>query len=834
MCFPTRPPVQPPGIRQPTQPSSNSKSAHVPSRLKKFHHYHNHRGAFEISIAKAGRQFSECGADVPLKTPLQSLPQHRNNRQNTSHPLRRNRCPSSAKNISEWKRSSKSPSTTRMNPMASAFAPKPSYAQKVKASLPRRSVGEGEVTSVASSGEGTEVGMSEALSIKQPSKNTHTAHRSCGDLADRRAVAEAPSQSAGVARSQSTTPKIKVMMGGEKSQTGSNFLHNPLARDPGTQQARYVLISLETFKGTVTEACYYRPNAYAWYNGQHISQPPTLFQNPLFGHYESHSPMPGSEYVNKYYDAHLPQASPVPWDPAVAAAAWEHFHRSQSAQAMYGPFPPPPIPPHDMQQAGYTTPQPIPPFAPFSGWLEGHPVPGTSMEAQGQLLHPPPAPSKRAPSRGKLYQMIREAQKTKQSREHNPARAEAVRTRNDRLPTPLLRDRGHFHGPPIPSYAHAKSMPPHKPTPRLSVSPAPLREFQQPHPEVDPPEQRGRSQYRLISAKSTARHDGPNRQKQRADDIRETGSDSNDSALMFGEDKVDPRDVAHLASQGSGDSSKTPLLQAKAPKSSTQSVKADGPPPNAPTGPAFLRRFANLQQQHRTSLTQKPAEQGSWSQSKRWVSQETKERIAFQKLMHTLRYMGADKSPFLPQTPAELTRFKIAQADHKSKKMSEKLSQMEERMYRRRKAQREGVCLNEAQPELCGGKKMSDNLSPFFAQASCFNGDLPPEGSELVVEWPCRAEMKEEGDKRAARYGRYFPLPRLNVVATRILEEETVSPYNDDGTISWEKKAVKHMSRFIRPVTSELEPCVDEAVQFEVHDLHHSLRDLLEEIDTLD
>lgn len=583
----------------------------------------------------------------------------------------------------------------------------------------------------------------------------------------------------------------------------------------------------------MTDTCYCSANmsAYDWYDEHHPYQHPMSFRNPLLGPYVPHPPIPGHEHLSPVYKYPSPmlQATPIPWDPAVAAA-WDHFHRSQSAQAIYGPFHPPPMPHPDMQHTAYITQQPMPPFAPFASWNSGHPHPlqdtTGSAETQTESFSPPPAPTKKIPSRGKLHQMVREAQRAKRHREHSQARAEAWRAQNetDRPPQPLFREREYSQTLPAPAHAHPRTEPRHEP-PCFGVSPAPLSEHERLRPTVGS-EQQGRTQYRLVSAKPTTRYDGSSRQKhlQRADEVRETSpeSTSNDSALMFGEDKVDPRDLAHLASQTSADN----------PKSST-TVKADGPPPNAPTGPASLRRFANLQH-HRTSLIQKPAEQGqgSWSQSKRWVSQETKERAAFQKLMHTLRYMGVD-SPFLPQTPSELTKFKIAQADRKSKKMNEQLARMEDRRYRRRKAQHEGV--DESAPEILGGKKMADNLSPVFAQDSCFNKMPPPEG--LTVDWPCRAEMKEEGDKRAARYGRYFPLPRLNSIAPRILEDssEGESPYNDDGTISWEKKAVKHMSRFIRPVTSELEPFIEEEPkQLEMHELHHWLNELLGEIDAFD
>ncbi|CAM1504766.1 Fc.00g023570.m01.CDS01 [Cosmosporella sp. VM-42] len=99
------------------------------------------------------------------------------------------------------------------------------------------------------------------------------------------------------------------------------------------------------------------------------------------------------------------------------------------------------------------------------------------------------------------------------------------------------------------------------------------------------------------------------------------------------------------------------------------------PPANAPTGPACLRRVTNnpgVQIQQKT-LVLGPTESGAWSQSKRWMSLETKERAAFQKMMANLHYMAADKSPFVPQNPAELTAFKADVAESQQRKLAKEV-----------------------------------------------------------------------------------------------------------------------------------------------------------------
>ncbi|KFH46757.1 hypothetical protein ACRE_024370 [Hapsidospora chrysogenum ATCC 11550] len=252
------------------------------------------------------------------------------------------------------------------------------------------------------------------------------------------------------------------------------------------------------------------------------------------------------------------------------------------------------------------------------------------------------------------------------------------------------------------------------------------------------------------------------------------------------------------------------------------------PPVNAPTAPASLRRLAHAAKAQKTSLPQKPSETGLWSQSKRWVSQETKERAAFQKLMQTLHYMRADKSPFVPQTPAALTAFRVAQTERKSRRLSEELNRRMLQLARRKRSEAHEEPGAQPKLELFRGKTPRDGLSPVFASDTCFNKDIP---CAMRVEWPSLAELKEEGEKRAARYGRYFPLPRLNIVASRILQRERAKAYNADGSIHWEKKAVKQASRFIRPVSCELELDSSPPPQLQAHELPPLLQALLDEID---
>lgn len=184
----------------------------------------------------------------------------------------------------------------------------------------------------------------------------------------------------------------------------------------------------------------------------------------------------------------------------------------------------------------------------------------------------------------------------------------------------------------------------------------------------------------------------------------------------------------------------------------------------------------------RPSQNQVPAEVASWSQSKRWLSSETKERRAFQKMMLNLQFMKADQSPFIPKTPAELTKFKISLAEARQQKLAHEVSILEEKTRQKELAKASGLVLaSKPQVTLFNGRDMGDRLSPVFAAQNCFNQQDIAEVNGHV-EWPSLAELKEEGDRRT-RYGRYLPLPRINAVAFKIPEGEQEHAYKADGTI---------------------------------------------------
>ncbi|KAL2675101.1 hypothetical protein Neosp_011281 [[Neocosmospora] mangrovei] len=242
-------------------------------------------------------------------------------------------------------------------------------------------------------------------------------------------------------------------------------------------------------------------------------------------------------------------------------------------------------------------------------------------------------------------------------------------------------------------------------------------------------------------------------------------------------------------------------------------------------GPSSQRRALKpVNSNTQSSAVLAGPESGTWSQSKRWTSTATKERQSFQKMMANLRYMGADQSPFVPQTPAELTAFKAAIAETEKLKLAEEVS----RRVARSNAKNERGETKQLLEKLMGGKIFSDHLSPVFAMNNCFNKILP---SNLVLqaEWPPLSEFKEEGDKRAGRPGRCLPLPRLNLVAPRFIHRPWEA-YNPDGTIRWDKKVVQVGSHFICAVTQP-DPSITPPVELKIDALHFLLRAILGEID---
>ncbi|VUC23900.1 unnamed protein product [Clonostachys rosea] len=223
------------------------------------------------------------------------------------------------------------------------------------------------------------------------------------------------------------------------------------------------------------------------------------------------------------------------------------------------------------------------------------------------------------------------------------------------------------------------------------------------------------------------------------------------------------------------------------------------PPANAPTAPASFRRPKSAAQRP-SSLSAQPADAGTWSQSKRWVSKETKERAAFQKMKFHLQYMGADKSPAVPQTPAELTAFRLETTSIKTRKLTRDIFKRQELSQRKKEAQGDDAAKPRPKPMLFNDKKFDDVLSPFFPTYSWFNKSQP--GGEAQAKWPTMADFKEHGDHRAPKHGRYFPLPRIDVVENPTQDHSDGQMSSLETGIKQEKGTVKYDSRFILPVYS--------------------------------
>ncbi|TFB05748.1 hypothetical protein CCMA1212_001966 [Trichoderma ghanense] len=204
-------------------------------------------------------------------------------------------------------------------------------------------------------------------------------------------------------------------------------------------------------------------------------------------------------------------------------------------------------------------------------------------------------------------------------------------------------------------------------------------------------------------------------------------------------------------------------------------------PPRAVTK-SSARYSRKVQVSDRPSQSQAPVEPASWSQSKRWISSETKERKAFQRMMMNLQFMKADQSPFVPKTPAELTKFKISLAEAKRQKLAQEVSILEEKNRQKELAKASGTMLvSQPHVALFNGRDMDDELSPVFAVQNCFNTQDTVEVNKRV-EWPSLAELKEDGDRRA-KCGRFLPLPRIKIPSVQVREREQAHVPNGDGSI---------------------------------------------------
>ncbi|ODA80977.1 hypothetical protein RJ55_03937 [Drechmeria coniospora] len=222
-------------------------------------------------------------------------------------------------------------------------------------------------------------------------------------------------------------------------------------------------------------------------------------------------------------------------------------------------------------------------------------------------------------------------------------------------------------------------------------------------------------------------------------------------------------------------------------------------------------------------------ESGSWSHSKRWVSEGTRERAAFARTMSNMHHIGADKSPFIPHSLSELAALKIQIADANRHELAQNVGRKLEELERRRILAEQGEKHVDIKVEkLFWGRLLDSKLSPVFASDNCFNACEP--GAHHRVNWPSLAELKDEGERRGVRFRRYLPLPRLNLVDPRILATEQ-EVFNPDGTLRWQVKTQKPVWPYLVPVS----PPEDETLAFafgpssepQLHELPARLQDVI-------
>lgn len=252
------------------------------------------------------------------------------------------------------------------------------------------------------------------------------------------------------------------------------------------------------------------------------------------------------------------------------------------------------------------------------------------------------------------------------------------------------------------------------------------------------------------------------------------------------------------------------------------------PPTNAPTGPAAHRRSANqICDEAHESNPPKPAEKGLWSQSKRWMSQETTERKAFQRLAANLHYIGADKSPFLPEDPVELAILRVEVAEAQKRQLIREVTRRLDELEARNR--------NTGAPplrKLLDGKTFQDTLSVLLIADNCFNA-AHSHTQDPDDSWPSLAELKAQGERRPPNSCRQLPLPRLTSDTPRSVSVTPRSLLSSEGSTH---EAIRRTNRrlLIPPIPCSLRAPPGLEANPTLHEISGHLRALLHGIDHAD
>ncbi|KHN95840.1 uncharacterized protein MAM_06202 [Metarhizium album ARSEF 1941] len=222
--------------------------------------------------------------------------------------------------------------------------------------------------------------------------------------------------------------------------------------------------------------------------------------------------------------------------------------------------------------------------------------------------------------------------------------------------------------------------------------------------------------------------------------------------------------------------------------------------------------------------------EGSWSQSKRWMSQETKERMAFHKTMQNLHHIGATNSPFIPQTPLELTALRAEMAEIRKRRLSRKV-EWRTATLGRRKAIAQGLDEQDAKlVPLLQGKKFPDNLSTVFASRNCFSEYVCHDDAQSAT-WPSLAELKEVGDKRSGRHERYLPLPKLSMTVKGYATCRQAYSCSANDANQSEMGAVKVDTRFMNSVSPANQTLCPRTTEMDLEELPAYLQKAIVEME---
>lgn len=166
---------------------------------------------------------------------------------------------------------------------------------------------------------------------------------------------------------------------------------------------------------------------------------------------------------------------------------------------------------------------------------------------------------------------------------------------------------------------------------------------------------------------------------------------------------------------------------------------------------------------------------GSWTSSKKWVSEQERLRMAFHKMRSSASYNGFADSPFLPATPAEFADYKSARQQDRVRWIQKRIQAKKDDAASKKSAEQAG---SGASAQLSVYKRLfakdnrGDGLSLMLAAKTCFNEPKQPATSDEEVPWPTREEYKEERISTCPRAGYCLPVPRLNRVEPKLTVPE--------------------------------------------------------------